>query len=143
MKRLTGLVVGLIIASHAASAADGAKIYNFSFDGFCDGMTLTVTSGLYVVGQSTGCFAGGIEEGLIGGIQTADPEAGTKARVLIISSNNFGAGTTATYVINLLAKTWADYVTRDGVTQFENASGTLTFERPAAEQPGLKPSFAP
>jgi hypothetical protein len=139
MKTIAGLVAAMLALG--TTSAFAAK-YDISFDGYCDGMNLKVTSGVYVVGQSTGCLAGDVNEGIIGTVKNAPPEAGTKANVLVVSSTNFGDGVAATYVINLTAQTWANYYTTDGVTQTLLYTGTFSYGEPAAVIAGAKSSAA-
>lgn len=63
---LAGAAFALAAAIGAPSFAHdaaGTRTYHLTFDGFCDGMNLTISNTVYVVGQSTGCSAGKVDEG--------------------------------------------------------------------------------
>jgi hypothetical protein len=138
---LAGIVAALLVCG-ATSAF--AETYNFTFDGYCDGMTLKVSDGTYVVGTSTGCNAGYVNEGLMAFVANAPPELGTRAKVAVVSSNSSGAAIALTYVINFSAATWANYYTMNGKTQIQFAAGTLTFVTPEAAPAATGgPSTAP
>jgi hypothetical protein len=102
--------------------AGGAKNYQFTlFDGsgyeFCNRLDLTLTFKIYVVGTSTGCISGGLEEGFQAKI------AGNKDEILFVSTNDFGSSDTYTYAINLGDDTWQLWATTNGTTQSVINSG--------------------
>ena len=68
-------------ANAAAQHAEASRVYNIRFDGYCDGMEITVT-GNYAAGRPTGCAVGqGVAVGMIG-----RPLTGT-SRVLALGQN--------------------------------------------------------
>lgn len=125
----------MLIAADAAQAK--SVTYAFNFDGFCDGMVVTVTGGKQAIGYSTGCFAGGVETGIVAKTNVIAGVTSGPSTVLVLSSTNFGAGSATTYVINLTAGTWIDYVSSDGKTDYHTASGTITMVTPPAAKPAI------
>ena len=110
----------LVCAATAANAQ--TRTYLVHFDGSCMGMTLHITNGLNVAGNSVGCndtkkaYSGKIEEGNIANI-TSD-----KGSDLV----------TLNYRIGLRDKTWVLYETLDGKTE-EIGSGYWTKRGPTVE----------
>jgi hypothetical protein len=115
----------LVLASAGAASAK-----NISFDGYCDGMNIKVTS-TSAVATSTGC-ATGVNEGVSGKVD--------KLANLILSSTNYGSATVAeTYVLEYPLRTgnsFTVYITTDGITQTLFSTGTYTMGTPAAVAPG-------
>jgi len=120
----------LALASFLVLAFTGAaSAKDISFDGYCDGMAITV-SGNFVVAKSIGgCAKGHVNEGVRGKVGSLGD--------LILSSTNIDSATTAeTYVIQYPLRTgnsFAVYITTDGVTQTTLSTGTYTLGKPAPD----------
>ncbi len=143
MKTRSAVFGSIVLAAFAVGgfAPAHAGTVSFNFDGFCDGMTVKITNKTFVVGTSTGCLAGYVDEGFKGkNTHLATPP------VLVISSNNNGVNP-LTYVVDLTDGVWANYTTTDGVTQTQINSGTISIVTPqaaaAAAPNGSPPSTAP
>lgn len=134
-----GFVLAVTLGTSSYAGTNGAvtpksHTYDITFDGYCDGMNLTLSNKYYVVGQSTGCSAGGVDEGF-----TAT-RSGIK--YLDISSNNSGSSWALTFIFTVPIQTgghWTLYGTTDGVTQSFINSGTYTVG--TFGMWGPKPSF--
>ncbi|HEX3943340.1 MAG TPA: hypothetical protein VHW69_04565 [Rhizomicrobium sp.] len=97
------------------------KTFDMTFDGFCDGMNLTLSNKVYIVGQSTGCSSG-VDEGFLAKRGNINP-------YFDISSNNNGGDQALTYVFDDPRSAnhgWCVYNTTDGVTQNVINCGTYT-----------------
>lgn len=135
--KISSAVAGLILATAFGANGFGSEpvrpkshTYDITFDGFCDGVNLTLSNKYYIVGQSTGCSAGAVDEGF-----TAT-RSGVK--YLDISSNNNGGDQALTFVFDLPISTgrgWCVYNTTDGVTQNVLNCGTYTVDAPGPRGP--------
>ena len=116
------LVLGIVGALGAASASAATPV-TISFDGFCDGMTLTTADGL-VGGTLAGCLTGialgnkSIDYGLI-------PLDGTTGVLDNVQSSAAGSTEILTYYLDFSNNTWANYGATGGANSLIN-SGTFT-----------------
>lgn len=114
MNLRTTLTAGVLALGAAASAQ--AATFNATFDGFCDGVSLTIVNGV-AYGVETGCISG--------------PAVGTKGKVATqgkgytLSLNHVA---NAVYVLRTDTNTWSIYLA-DGS---ELQSGTFTVGAAAA-----------
>jgi hypothetical protein len=125
MKQLIWAAALLFATVGSASATE------ISFDGYCDGLSLKVSS-IYVTAPFTGCEKQYFTEGLkvkIDGIS-----------YVALSANSFGAGYAVTYLVQYPFVTGGVFYvfdTADGKTQTESYSGTYTIGRPTASSANL------
>jgi hypothetical protein len=138
---LVGAALVLATTFGAPSYADDSsktRTYNLTFDGFCDGMNLTISNTVYVVGQSTGCSAGKVDEGF-----TAKRG---KFRYLDVSSNDNGDNLPLTFVFDDpkggSGHGWCVSNTTDGVTQNVINCGSYTINGPAHRGPYPSSSYS-
>ena len=124
MRKISNLALTLIFtAACGAASAHAATTVTVSFDGFCDGMTLTTGDGL-VGGTLAGCASGfvlgnkSIDYGLI-------PLDGTTGVVSNVQSTEDGSSEILTYYLDFENNTWANYIGTGDIPQLLN-SGTFT-----------------
>ena len=114
------LAAGLLTATGAQAQT---RTYLVHFDGSCMGMTLHITNGLNVVGNSVGCndtkkaYTGKIEEGNVANV---------------VSDKDSSNLVTLNYKIGLRDNSWVLYETLDGKTE-EIGNGVWTKRGPTVE----------
>jgi hypothetical protein len=130
----------LLLATALTVCATGSfaqtRNYQVHFDGSCMGMTLHITNGLNVVGDSVGC--GDTKRAYVGRIDPGD--------VANVHSTNAATElVTLNYKIGLRDNTWVLSETLDGKTE-EIGNGYWTKQGPVVEVkdiPNLPPPNAP
>jgi hypothetical protein len=153
MKKML-LVVGLVLCFGAFASAGTTTTYNFTFAGFCDGMTLnlyTPAKGIPKV------LVGGVHyrydcsnNANLGGFKTAlspDFQYDSTGAVLNVSDPALGMSgynESLTWLINTTYGTWVVYGGSDGVGNYVLNYGAVTF-RPDAEVKGegTRPAVQP
>ncbi len=116
-----GLMAGFMLTATHAQAQ--TRTYLVHFDGSCMGMTLHITNGLNVVGNSVGCndtkkaYTGKIDEGNVANV---------------VSDKDSSDLVTLNYKIGLRDNTWVLYETLDGKTE-EIGNGVWTKRGPTVE----------
>jgi hypothetical protein len=116
-----GLMTGAMLGMTSAQAQ--SRKYLVHFDGSCMGMTLHITNGLNVVGNSVGCndtkkaYTGTIEQGDVANV-VSDKDSSDLVKL--------------NYKIGLRDNTWVLYETLDGKTE-EIGNGVWTKRGPTVE----------
>ena len=134
------ITIGLVVLLASASAAGAkTKIYNVSFDGLCDTMTLTYDKAqvLYAVVHQSGCAGAKLHAPSsnpipgVGIVVKRNPCCG-HARDLAVTDtvpDDLGAPVAFMYKLEYPLVTggaWAAYSTSDGKVLSKGASGTYT-----------------
>jgi hypothetical protein len=116
-------LLALVFALPATGALAQSRTYLVHFDGSCMGMTLHITNGLNVVGNSVGC--GDTKRAYVGKIETGDVANvhSTDAATELVTLN---------YKIGLRDNTWVLSETLDGKTE-EIGNGYWTKRGPVVE----------
>jgi hypothetical protein len=136
MKKLLVVIGVLLLVS--VSAAAKPTFYNFSFDGFCDGMSLVLYSPgvgipkVFVAGVRTGCVADNV-----GGFKTGITKTIVPFRSPVL---NVSIGGSYSYSLIYLIQpkglggatscAWANYYSPDGVGNYLLNSGTCSTTAP-------------
>ena len=98
----------------SGSAFGQTRTYLIHFDGSCSGMTLHVTNGLNIVGNSVGCgdtkraYVGTIGPGDVASVTSTGQKASVDDPSEVVKLN---------YVIGIRDKSWVLYETLDGKTE--------------------------
>jgi hypothetical protein len=133
------MTIGLVVLLSSASAVSArTRIFNISFDGLCDTMTLTLNKATATYGSfhQAGCPAGNrmapASNPIPGvGIVVKRPP-GTSLRYVMVGEtvpDDLGAPVGYMYVIDypfVTGGTWLVYSTQDGKAVGETGSGTYT-----------------
>jgi hypothetical protein len=112
-----------VLTLSASGAFAQSRTYLVHFDGSCMGMTLHITNGLNVVGDSVGCgdtkkaYVGKIDPGDVANVHSVD------AATQLVTLN---------YRIGLRDNSWVLYETLDGKTE-EIGNGYWTKRGPTVE----------
>ena len=123
----TAVLATAAIAAAAFAAPASAKTLNYTFTGYCDGISLTA-DGVTYAGERTGCLSD-----VAGGIAIKIPGGPTK--YLDISTSAGGAIPVYTFLLDVPALEWWAYDVSGGSFVLVN-SGTLTKGSPKALPPG-------
>lgn len=119
----TLLLASAAVAVGAIAPSASAGTLNFTFDGFCDGVSL-VKSGVTYGGERTGCVtdpAGGV----------AMKVKGNPTKYIDYATSDSGSGV-FTFFLDVPALQWFVYDTSGGVFSLIN-SGTMTAGAPQAK----------
>jgi len=121
--KLKTMLFALVFGLPASGALAQSRTYLVHFDGSCMGMTLHITNGLNVVGNSVGC--GDTKRAYVGKIETGDVANvhSTDAATELVTLN---------YKIGLRDNTWVLSETLDGKTE-EIGNGYWTKRGPVVE----------
>jgi len=130
---INGSMVAAAIALTATGASAQTRTYLVHFDGSCMGMTLHITNGLNVAGNSVGC--GDTKRAYVGTI-----DAGNVAN--IHSTNAATELVTLNYKIGLRDNTWVLSQTLDGKTE-DIGNGFWTKRGPVVEVQDVPAVTAP
>jgi hypothetical protein len=124
------LVLGLVLL---ASSAFASTTYTFTFDGYCDGMSLTLGKGseisnvpgpkIFVAGTHGGCVSF-LDSGFKHGITTLIPPY--KSPVLDVADGESASLSVQYLVYPFSGCVWANYYNPDGVHNYNYLSGTCT-----------------
>ncbi|MGA7294587.1 MAG: hypothetical protein WBW53_22185 [Terriglobales bacterium] len=147
MKKML-LVVGVVLCLGAfALAAPKPTYYNFTFTGYCDGMSLSLsgTPKIFVAGThnlydcADNDYVGGFKTGISAKVQYP----GSTGAVLNVSDPLFalaGEDEAAIWLVNVTDGTWVVYGSTSDETYLIN-EGTLTFTEDAnVRGQGTKPA---
>jgi hypothetical protein len=150
MKKML-LVISLVLCLSAFSAAKDT-FYNFTLDGFCDGMSLRLytpgapvpkilVGGLHVLGDCVNNFnVGGFKHGISPTVQYP----GSTGAVLDVSDpllGLFGIDASLQFLINTNFHTWTIYEGPDGVGNYLLNEGTYSnAAKPMTKGVGTKAS---
>jgi hypothetical protein len=115
------------IAAAVFAAPASAKTLNYTFTGYCDGISLT-SDGVAYAGERTGCLSD-----VAGGIAIKIPGGPTK--YLDISTSANGVIPVYTFLLDTSALEWWVYDVSGGSLTLVN-SGTMTKGTPKALPPG-------
>ncbi|HVV64857.1 MAG TPA: hypothetical protein VHC42_05275 [Rhizomicrobium sp.] len=136
MNKLATIGLAAFVAAAAAGRAD-AKSFNVSLDGLCDTIAFKAdrATGTYGVMHQAGCPLGALRapsSNPIPGVGIVVKHNGpVKKRVMFGETQPDGGGNPVGYAYALdyppfSGGTWSLYVTKDGVTVTEAATGTYT-----------------
>lgn len=137
MKKMLALIAMLLLVSAGAFAAK-PSYYNFSFDGFCDGMSLTLYSPgvgipkIFVAGVNNGCIyfpVGGFKTGISNVIlpnrtpvlNVSIGGSYSYSMIYLIQPKGLGGATSCS---------WANYYSPDGVGNYLMNYGTCSMTAP-------------
>ena len=134
------ITIGLVVFLASANTVSAkTKVYNISFDGLCDTMTLTLNKATATYGafHLAGCPAGNrvapSSNPIPGiGIIVKRPPGSSTARYMMLGEtvpDDLGAPVGYMYVIDypfVTGGTWLVYSTQDGKVVGETGSGTYT-----------------
>ena len=145
MKKICLVLAVMALASLAASATN----INFTFDGYCDAMELTLTGSPKVYLDGVHDYSAcGIPNVLVGGFQHTIPTYGS---FLDLSDPSFGYLDGLPYVLEYLSNgntkqacTWAAYIDFSGGFDVLDNAGTCTYFKSLADRAntkGLAPSY--
>ncbi len=109
----TRLLIGVCCLAPTGAMAQ-TRTYLIHFDGSCSGMTLHVTNGINVVGNTVGCgdtkraYSGKVGVGDVASMTSTGEKASMDDPSQVVKLN---------YVIGIRDKTWVLYETLDGKTE--------------------------
>lgn len=132
--------LGALTMGGAADAGDAANASTtkISFDGFCDGMSITVFSWHQAGTKATGCLSN-IGAGMEGKVLGAK----WKGKTLTIGENPNVSGEIVLYNIQYPLTSgggWSSFETTDGVNFTPLQSGTYTINAPGERLPSVGPA---
>jgi hypothetical protein len=116
-------LLAFVLTLPVSGALAQTRTYLVHFDGSCMGMTLHITNGLNVVGNSVGC--GDTKRAYVGKIEPGDVAS-------IHSTDSATQLVTLNYKVGLRDKTWVLTETLDGKTE-EIGNGFWTKRGPVVE----------